>query len=188
MNNTRRPRLRSVASIALGLWFLAVKTCLTLALEAIHAMLVGRRSDKMLSPSSYEKGIHRNQSIISSRRRVRIRRSSGESSAAASRTGSEAEGEDNESNGGGGGGCSGGAVNGTDNTVYHSRTIKLRYRSSLKKRKEQVQYKYKHCNAVQTQLGKCHVSRLLPTAKYKCGYNVHTISHRKNSQFYLDNK
>ena len=62
-----------MASIALGLWFLAVKTCLTLALEAIHAILVGRsnRSEKLLSPSSYENGTHRNQSI--SRRRVRIR-------------------------------------------------------------------------------------------------------------------
>ena len=75
MNNKRRPHLRSVASIALGLWFLAVKTCLTLALEAIHAMLVGRGGggEKLLSPSSYENGAHCNQSSISRRRRVRIR-------------------------------------------------------------------------------------------------------------------
>ena len=77
MNNKRRPHLRSVASIALGLWFLAVKTCLTLALEAIHAMLVGRSGggggEKLLSPSSYENGAQCSQSSISRRRRVRIR-------------------------------------------------------------------------------------------------------------------
>lgn len=130
LNSKGRQNIRSVASVALGLWFLAVKTCLTLALEAIHAVLVGRNSsEKMLSPSSFENGAHRNQSISHSRRRVRIRRSSGES-AASSRTGSEGEDEIK-------GGCS---VNGADNTVYHSKTIKLRYRSSLKKRKEQVQY------------------------------------------------
>ena len=116
-------RLRSVASVALGLWFLAVKACLTLALEAIHATLVGRRrtgdnAAAVLSPSSHERS--RNNSG-SGRRRVRARRSSGE----ASRTGSE---EDE----------SGGVNGGVDNTIYHSKTIKLRYRSSLRKRKEQV--------------------------------------------------
>ena len=122
--------LRSVASIALGLWFLAVKTCLTLALEAVHAVLVGRRDGchklRLPSPSSQRRGTDRDHSISnSSRRRVRIRRWSGESSAA-SRTGSEGEEESNDS----------GVV--VSNTVYHSKTIKLRYRSSLKKRKEQV--------------------------------------------------
>ena len=125
------PPLRSVASIALGLWFLAVKTCLTLALEAVHAVLVGRRDGRhklrLPSPSSQRRGTDRDHSISgsSSRRRVRIRRWSGESSAA-SRTGSEGEEESNDS----------GVV--VSNTVYHSKTIKLRYRSSLKKRKEQV--------------------------------------------------
>lgn len=104
---------RTVVSISFGLWFLAVKTCFGFALESVYIVLIGRKKrrgerDNDKMGSKSNKG---------SKRRFKLKRTSSE--------------EEDEVD------AAAAAANG-DNGVYTSRTIKLRYRGSLKKRKEQV--------------------------------------------------